>query len=66
MAHRRSGRSGTDPADLAARARAWAERTCREQDIPVKVSDPATIAAVAALLAQGRQNGVRRDSSKRL
>jgi hypothetical protein len=44
----------------------WVERTCAEQGIPAKLSDPQTIAKVAGLLAQGRQNGVRRDSSKRL
>ena len=60
-----AGRSGPDD-DLAARARAWVERTCAEQGVPVKVSDPQTIAKVAELLAQGRQNGVKRDSSKRL
>jgi hypothetical protein len=65
MGRRPAGHSGPEP-DLAARARAWVERTCAEQGIPVKVSDPATIASVAELLAQGRQNGVRRASSKRL
>ena len=37
-----------------------------DQGVPVKVSDPETIAKVAELLAQGRQTGVKRDSSKRL
>ena len=64
MGRQPAGHPGTD--DLAARARAWVERTCAEQGIPVKISDPQTIAKVAGLLAQGRQNAVKRDSSKRL
>lgn len=59
-----AGRSGTD--DLKARAVAWVERTCMDQDIPVKLSDPAALDKVAELLAQGCQTGVSRDSSKRL
>jgi hypothetical protein len=39
---------------LALRARAWAERTCREQGIPVRISDPQTIERVAAILRDGR------------
>jgi hypothetical protein len=65
MGRQPAGPPGTDP-DHAARAQAWVERTCAEQGVPVKVSDPQTIAKVAGLLAQGRQNGVKRDSSKRL
>ena len=52
--------------DLKARAQAWVERTCLDQGVPVKLSDPLALAKVAELLAQGRQTGVRRDSSKRL
>ena len=59
-----AGRSGTD--DLKARAIAWVERTCADQNVPVKMSDPLALAKVAEILAQGRQIGVRRDSSKRL
>lgn len=59
-----AGRSGTD--DLKARAVAWVERTCMDQDVPVKLSDPAALDKVAELLAQGCQTGVSRDSSKRL
>lgn len=65
MARPPAGRSGPDD-DLTARAHAWVERTCLDQGIPVKVSDPQTIKRVAELLAQGRQKGVNRDSSKRL
>lgn len=28
----------------------WTERTCREQGVPVKVTDPATLRKVATLL----------------
>ena len=59
-----AGRSGTD--DLKARALAWVERTCADQGVPVKLSDPVALEKVAELLAQGRQSGLRRDSSKRL
>jgi len=58
------GRSGTD--DLKARAVAWVERTCADQNVPVKLSDPLALAKVAEILAQRRQAGVSRDSSKRL
>jgi hypothetical protein len=64
MGRRPAGHNGTD--DLRARAIAWVERTCAEQDVPVKLSDPVALDKVAELLAQGRQAGVRRDSSKRL
>lgn len=60
-----AGRSGIDEA-LTARARAWVERTCADQQVPVKLSDPVALAKVAEILAQGRQTGVNRDSSKRL
>jgi hypothetical protein len=59
-----AGRSGTD--DLKARALAWVEATCLDQGVPVKLSDPLALAKVAEILAQGRQTGVSRDSSKRL
>jgi len=57
-------RTGAD--DLRGRAVAWVERTCAEQGVPVKLSDPLLLAKVAELMAQGRQTGSRRDSSKRL
>ena len=59
-----AGRSGTE--DLKARAMAWVEATCADQNVPVKLSDTLALAKVAELLAQGRQTGVSRDSSKRL
>jgi hypothetical protein len=45
---------------------AWVERTCADQGVPVKLSDPVTLDRVAEILAQRRQAGVSRDSSKRL
>jgi hypothetical protein len=59
-----AGRSGTD--ELKARAVAWVERTCADQSVPVKLSDPLALAKVAEILAQGSQTGVSRESSKRL
>ena len=59
-----AGRSGTE--DLKTRAVAWVERTCMDQNVPVKLADPLALDKVAELLAQGRQTGVKRDSSKRL
>lgn len=63
MGRRPAGRSGTD--DLRARAIAWVEQACADQDVPVKVSDPLVLEKIAELLAQGRKS-VSRDSSKRL
>lgn len=37
------------------RAVAWVERTCEEQGVPVKLSDPVALAKVADILAEGRQ-----------
>jgi hypothetical protein len=45
---------------------AWVERTCADQNVPVKLSDPLALEKVAELLAQGRQTGDKRASSKRL
>lgn len=58
-----AGRSGTE--DLKARAIAWVEQACADQNVPVKISDPLVLEKVAELLAQGRES-VSRDSSKRL
>ena len=58
-----AGRSGTD--DLKARAIAWVEQACADQNVPVKISDPLVLEKVAELLTQGRES-VSRDSSKRL
>ena len=59
-----AGRSETE--DLKARAIAWVEATCAVQGVPVKLTDPLALAKAAEILAQGRQTGVSRDSSKRL
>jgi hypothetical protein len=64
MARPPAGRSGTD--DLKARAIAWVERACVDQDVPVKLSDPLALEKVAELLSQGRKTGSSRASSKRL
>ena len=64
MARPPAGPSGTD--DLKARAIAWVEQACVDQDVPVKLSDPVALERIAELLAQGRKTGVSRDSSKRL
>jgi hypothetical protein len=64
-----AGRSGL-PDDLKARAQAWVERSCLDQNLPVKVEDPSLLSRVAELLGsaavQERQTGRKRDSSKRL
>ena len=66
MARPPAGRSGTDDG-YDARVLAWVETTCADQGVPVKVEDPVVLAKVAEILsAQGRQTGVKRDSSKRL
>ena len=45
--------------------RAWLERTCGAQGVPVKVADPRIIAAVATLLPQASfQTGSTRSGSK--
>jgi hypothetical protein len=65
MAHPRAGFSGTEE-EFRASAIEWVERECAEQGIPVKISDPETIARVAELLAQEIQTARSRDGSKRL
>jgi hypothetical protein len=69
MARQRAGCSGP-PDDRAARLAAWVEASCVAQGVPVKITDRALLAQVAELVrerpAQKRQNGSRRDSSKRL
>ncbi len=68
MARQPAGRSGAE--ERAQRIVAWVERSCLEQGVPVKITDRRVLAQVAELLrqrpAQSRQNGSRRDSSKRL
>jgi hypothetical protein len=50
MGRRPAGSPGTE-SDFAARARAWVERSCADQGIPVKLQDPAVVEKVAQLLA---------------
>ena len=38
-------------------AHAWAERTCAEQGLSVKVTDPPAVRDVAVLFGQRRQSG---------
>lgn len=70
MARPRSRSSGQGEDERAQRIIAWVERSCAEQGLPVKISDRRVLAQVAELLrerpAQSRQNGRKRDSSKRL
>jgi hypothetical protein len=50
-----------DPAAV----RAWLERTCAEQGVAVKISDPRLVGKIVALLGQpSRQTGSIRDGSK--
>jgi hypothetical protein len=44
--------------------RAWVERTCAAQGLPVKVGDPVAVAGIAVLLGQSRQTGSTRSGSK--
>ena len=46
-----AGRSGTD--DYEARVQAWVERTCADQGVPVKLSDPIAVEKVAETSRSG-------------
>jgi len=46
--------------------RAWVERTCAAQGVPVKVTDRAVIRTAVALVGQTRQSGSMRSGSKRM
>jgi hypothetical protein len=48
--------------DLRKRAVAWVERSCAEQGVPVKLSDPLALAEIAEILRSGRE---KRSSSER-
>lgn len=56
----RVGRPGLSE-ELILRAREWAERSCMDQQLPVKITDPATLARVARLLG-AVPAGVRREA----
>ena len=49
MGRLRAGSPGQQD-DLRACARAWVERSCLDQQIPLKITDPKTLREVAALL----------------
>jgi hypothetical protein len=54
---------GTDEQrDLRERAVAWVERSCAEQGVPVKMTDPLALAEIAEILLSGRE---KRSSSER-
>lgn len=40
---------------LADRAKAWVERSCAEQGVPVKLSDPVALQRIADILIEGRK-----------
>jgi hypothetical protein len=51
----RSRRSQRDEQrDLRDRAVAWVERSCAEQGVPVKLSDPLALAEIAEILGSAR------------
>jgi hypothetical protein len=40
--------------DWSQRARAWAERACAEQGVPVKITDPVALDKIAGILCEAR------------
>jgi hypothetical protein len=40
--------------DWSERVTAWVERTCAEQGVPVKISDPLVLDKIAKILLPGR------------
>jgi hypothetical protein len=48
--------------DRSARAKTWVEKSCAEQGVPVKMTDPVALAKIADILASGRE---KRSSSER-
>jgi hypothetical protein len=40
--------------DLSERAKAWVERSCVEQGVPVKLSDPLALQRIADILGEAR------------
>jgi hypothetical protein len=39
----------------SAQAKAWVERSCAKQGVPVKLSDPLVLAEIARILSSGRE-----------
>ena len=63
-----AGLSGADE-DFKARARAWGERCCLDQNLPFEITDRQALAKIADLLGmvpvpQRRKTARKRDSSK--
>jgi hypothetical protein len=44
----------TEQRALRERAVAWVERSCAEQGVPVKLSDPLALAEIAEILGEAR------------
>ena len=40
--------------DLSERAKAWVERACAEQGVPVKMTDPVALRRIADILGEAR------------
>ena len=40
--------------DLSERAVAWVEKSCAEQGVPVKMTDPLALAKIAEILSEAR------------
>jgi hypothetical protein len=44
------------PGDWSKRVEAWVKRTCADQGVPVKLSDPLALAEIAEILCSARDN----------
>jgi hypothetical protein len=60
LAARKTTRDGepsliADQDDLRQRAIAWVERSCAEQGVPVKLSDPQVLERIAKIFEEGRR-----------
>ena len=53
MTHADSSRR--QPDDWSERVQEWVERTCAEQGVPVKVTDPRVVREVAEILRSARE-----------
>jgi hypothetical protein len=54
--------------DLSKRAVTWVERTCAEQGVPVKLSDPVALQRIADILSkarEAREKGTRKSNQAR-
>jgi hypothetical protein len=61
---RRASRRRRPSEDLTQRAIAWVEKSCAEQGVPVKLSDPLALAKIADILGEARdaREGARKSS----